>query len=141
VLDRMSASRAAACPLRTAPSIVAGQPVSVQAPASDSPGTSVCAGGLSPPAPGAARNVARGERVTVESSSVALRARGSICTSASVDRATICALGSFISATAADSEIASSWPVSTPAASVRSKIHWSGEETTAATGVWSTRRS
>ena len=49
---------AAGCPLRTAPSMVSGQPVSVHAPASASPGTAVAAPGRSAPEPGACRNVA-----------------------------------------------------------------------------------
>ncbi len=50
---RASATGAAACPLRTAPSIVAGQPVSVWAPASASPGSAVAARGTKRPLPGA----------------------------------------------------------------------------------------
>src|SRR5215472_5787792 len=55
---------AAFCPLRTAPSIVSGQPVSVHAPASTSPGTEVAAPGRIAPIPGTCRNVARRSLVT-----------------------------------------------------------------------------
>src|SRR5581483_2101700 len=73
---RASTASAAARPLRTAPSIVAGQPVSVQAPASASPGSAVRAPGRSGRVPGAARNVARGSRVTYASTTAACCAAG-----------------------------------------------------------------
>ena len=60
-------SAAAARPLRTAPSIVSGQPVSVHAPASTRPGRAVAAFGRSAPLPGVWRNVARRSRVTKNS--------------------------------------------------------------------------
>ena len=72
-----SAAPAAARPLRTALSIVAGQPVSVHAPARKSRSTGVRGPGRSTCVPGAARNVARGSWVTATSSSPAPRADGS----------------------------------------------------------------
>ena len=72
----LSASRAAARPLRTAPSIVAGQPVAVHAPASASPGIPVRWLGRRAPTPGAARKVASCSRTTSKRSTRASRARG-----------------------------------------------------------------
>ena len=74
---RASAATAAAWPLRTAPSIVAGQPVSVQAPARNRPFMCVRGPGRSRPAPGAARKVAAFSRVTSKRSMRASRGAGS----------------------------------------------------------------
>ena len=74
--------RAAACPLITAPSSVAGQPVSVQLPASTSPGTSVSRTRAQAALPGAARNVAACSRVTRKRSTRAARARAAARSSA-----------------------------------------------------------
>ena len=67
--------------------MVAGQPVSVQLPASTSPGSSVRAPGRSARAPGSARNVAECSRVTKKTSTVASRAVGSSSASAGRYRA------------------------------------------------------
>src|SRR5262249_18829461 len=72
-----SAASAAARPLRTAPSIVAGQPVAVHAPARKRPGAAVREGGRSAREPGAWRNVAAGSRVVKKSRTCASRAAGS----------------------------------------------------------------
>ena len=70
----MTAS-AAAWPLTTAPSIVAGRPVSIQSPARNSPGTSSASTGRGG-WPGATENVARFSRTTTARRSVASRAAG-----------------------------------------------------------------
>src|SRR5579863_5071180 len=67
---------AARCPLRTAPSIVAGRPVSVQSPAMNSPRTDVTAAGRGGP-PGAIENDARGSRTTTDRTHRAAAAAGS----------------------------------------------------------------
>ncbi len=59
--------RAAATPLRTAPSMVAGQPVAVHAPASERPAKAVDDSGLIGAVPGRAAKVARRSLVTTES--------------------------------------------------------------------------
>src|SRR4249920_2743603 len=69
-------TRAAFKPLRTAPSIVSGHPVSVQAPASTSPGRAVAAPGRSRSHPGTWRSVARRSLVTKKSVTRASRAAG-----------------------------------------------------------------
>ena len=71
-----STCRAARIPLRTAPSMVAGHPVSVHAPASATPGTGVAVPGRREACPGAAANVARGSLTTALATSSASRARG-----------------------------------------------------------------
>ncbi len=60
--DSARATDAAACPLRTAPSMVAGQPVSHHAPARTRPGIPVRAGGRRAAVPGMARKVAECSR-------------------------------------------------------------------------------
>ena len=55
---------AAMYPLRTAPSIVEGQPVRVQSPASTSPGTSVFCNGRNRSSPGTTLNVAFASFIT-----------------------------------------------------------------------------
>ena len=71
------ATAAAARPLRTAPSMVAGQPVSVHAPATARPGQEVAGPGRSRAVPGRARKVAARSLVTRESTSRAPAASGS----------------------------------------------------------------
>ena len=80
---------AARYPLRTAPSMVAGQPERVQSPARNKFGTlAFAAGGRSASVPGAAENVARSSLITCAFSSRASRTRekfGPVRRSASVD--------------------------------------------------------
>src|SRR5439155_14733831 len=66
---------AAACPERTALSIVAGNPVSIQSPASSRPRTEVRVCGRGG-CPGASENVARGSRMTDVPTSRQVRAAG-----------------------------------------------------------------
>src|SRR5262249_7746877 len=72
----------ARCRDRTALSIVAGSPVSVQSPASSNPRTPVSAGGRAG-WPGASENVAFGSRTTVARIRFAVRAAGSASRSSS----------------------------------------------------------
>src|SRR5262249_55403946 len=72
-----SAALAAVIPLLTAPSIVAGHPVSVHDPARYNPGIDVGALGRSGSVPGDWRNVACRSRVTRNRSAVASRVLGS----------------------------------------------------------------
>src|SRR5262249_37138734 len=75
-----SAASAARWPLRTALSIVAGRPVSIQSPARTSPLTPVRTSGRGG-CPGASENVARGSRTTDACRSRAERAAGTASTS------------------------------------------------------------
>ena len=65
-LSRPSTASAARRPLRTAPSIVAGSPVSVQSPARNSPGSAVTGPGRSASSAGVEAKVACGSRCTSE---------------------------------------------------------------------------
>ena len=75
-------SSAARCPERTALSIVAGRPVSIQSPARYKPRTPVSAAGRGGSS-GASENVARGSRTTVARSSRTVRDAGSASSSSS----------------------------------------------------------
>src|SRR5207245_9554224 len=77
ILSRAGASGAApaARPLRTAPSIVAGQPVSVQAPARTTFGCAVCVPARAARVPGRPANVAAGSRLTRDQRSFASPSR------------------------------------------------------------------
>ena len=137
----LSASRAAARPLRTAPSIVAGHPVAVHAPASASPGIPVRWLGRRAPAPGAARNVAVCSRTTSKRSTRAPRARGKSSPSAGRKRSRSSSRLSCASRSAPDSETARCWPSVSPLSPVRSNSHWTGERMPAARSKSVTRRS
>ncbi|MCW2897552.1 MAG: hypothetical protein JWO75_7041 [Actinomycetia bacterium] len=93
-------------PLRTAPSIVSGQPVSVQEPARTRPGSAVAAFGRSFAVPGTWRNVARFSRVTKNSVTVASLAAGNSSASAGTNFSRSSATGVLAYSSAADSEIA-----------------------------------
>src|SRR5581483_1697535 len=114
----LSTSCAAACPLRTAPSIVAGQPVSVHEPARINPGTWVRGCGLRALAPGAARKVAECSRVTKNRSTWASLAPGRRSASAGRYRARRSSTGAERSSSAADSDTARYCPVFRRALSV-----------------------
>ena len=73
VHELASAASPARWPLRTALSIVAGSPVSIQSPARNRPRTGVVVAGRRG-CPGASEKVARGSRTTVARSSLAVRA-------------------------------------------------------------------
>ena len=75
-------SRTAFSPLRTAPSIVSGHPVSVQAPATTRPAVAVAAPGRSRPSPGTWRIVALRSLVTKQSTTRACAAAGNNSASA-----------------------------------------------------------
>src|SRR5581483_6701227 len=114
-----SAACAAAAPLRTALSIVAGQPVAVQAPARKRPGTFVAAAGRCRAVPGTPRNVARGSRVTKKERTSADRAAGSRSASAARNSSRSSSEVRSPYASAPESEIARYWPSATPALAVR----------------------
>ncbi len=67
---------AAALPLRTAPSMVAGQPVAVQSPARNTRGQMVCARGRYASTPGCGEYVAWTSLITVDFTRFASRAPG-----------------------------------------------------------------
>ncbi len=146
-----SATFAAASPLRTAPSIVAGQSVSVHAPASASPGSSVAGPGRNARVPGVWRNVAVRSRVTNTSIASASRAAGSSRRISSTKMLRISPAGRSIHSSAADREIARYCPPARagcsptdpaiPLDAVRSKTHCTGDPTTARKGPLSTGRS
>src|SRR5271165_105561 len=136
------AARAAACPLRTALSSVAGQPVAVQVPASTRPGTDVAGPGRSEATPGLARNVAACSRVTRKLSTWAPRARGSSRSSSGTYIARSSSTLILISRSAPDSDTARYWqPAGTPPAAVRSNRYWTGLSTPAAKRCSHTVRS
>ena len=130
---RWISSCAAVRPLRTAPSIVSGQPVSVHAPASSSPGTEVAAPGRSAPAPGACRNVARRSLVTKKSVTRGPAAAGNSCSSAGRNAPAAPRSGRPRSSSAADSDTARYCPVGRPAVAglvehpLHRRIHRGGE--------------
>ena len=134
-------SEAASWPLRTAPSMVAGHPVSHQAPARNRPGTSVVVAGRNAREPGMARNVAAFSRVTTASRSRAWRAAGSSSRSASKNRLTSSGEPVAMWSSAAESEMARHWPERAPLETVRSKTNWTGESTQAMSGRSVTFRS
>src|ERR1700722_9598358 len=80
---------AAKKPLRTAPSIVDGQPVEVQSPARNNPVWEVPCGGRHPAEPGAGENVADISFTTVPFTSDASRVAGSTLRNSSRHRAMI----------------------------------------------------
>src|SRR6266850_944944 len=86
--ERRTAS-AARYPLRTAPSIVAGQPVSVQSPARNNPRTEDSCFGRQRSTPGSAENVAAASFMTVAFTNSASRAAGSACRTSSKHRSII----------------------------------------------------
>jgi hypothetical protein len=132
-------------PLRTAPSIVSGQPVSVHEPASTRPGSPVAAFGRSLAVPGTWRNVARFSRVTKNSVTVAALAAGNSSASAGTNCSRSSPTGLPAYSSAADREIARYWPESPrsciPEIRVRSNTHCTGESTAAANGTSMTLRS
>src|SRR6266849_6566322 len=74
-----STASAARYPLRTAPSIVAGQPVADQSPARNNPRTDVSCFGRQRSTPGSGENVAAASLITVAFTNCASRAAGSAC--------------------------------------------------------------
>src|SRR5271166_6328483 len=139
---RRRAATAAAWPLSTAPSSVAGQPVAVQVPASTSPATAVSGPGRSAPTPGRERKVAACSRVTRKLSTVASRARGSRAVSAGRKRSRSSSTLIPISRSAPDSDTARYWqPAGAPAARLRSKRYCTGVPTPAANACSQTVRS
>src|SRR6266852_4752241 len=72
-----STASAARYPLRTAPSIVAGQPVAVQSPARNNPRTDVSCFGRQRSTPGSGEKVAAASLITVAFTNCASRAAGS----------------------------------------------------------------
>src|SRR5829696_5478968 len=131
---RPAASRAAATPLRTALSMVAGQPVSVQAPATYRPSICVFGPGRSAAVPGPCLKVARCSRVTKNSSTLADAASGKSCSSAGTNWARNSSTFCVMYSRAQESETARYWPCSRPVPRVRSKTHWTGVSCPAANG-------
>src|SRR5579864_4404254 len=103
---------AARCPLRTAPSIVAGRPVSVQSPAMKRPGTDVTPAGRGG-APGAIENDARGSRTTTDRRHRAAAAAGSNRPSSRVAVAATVAL-SPVTRSVAPLDTIAIWPAAVP---------------------------
>src|SRR6185503_20113730 len=136
-----SAARAATVPLRTALSIVAGQPVSVHAPASHTAGCRVAAPGRSRRVPATCRKVAAGSLCTMKSSTCASRAAGNSAANAGRKSPRSSARLRPSHSVAAESDTVSTWPRDAPEAAVRSKIHWSGVSQPAASGRSVTARS
>src|SRR5690606_29397744 len=133
--------RAAVSPLRTAPSIVSGQPVSVHAPARNSHGSRVADAGRSAPLPGLWRKVACRSRVTKKSRTRARRAAGNSRASSARYSRRSSAVGVSIRSSAADTGTARYWPPVRPPTAVRSNTHWTGEPTAAVNGSSMTGRS
>ena len=104
------ASAAAAWPLRTAPSMVAGQPVSHQAPASRTPGRAVADRGRSAAVPGPARKVADALPGDHGVEQPARRATGSSSPRASWKVATRSSGRRPMTSSAPDSETERHWP-------------------------------
>ncbi len=129
-------------PLSTAPSSVAGQPVSVHAPASTSPGTLRRAPGRSAARAGRGaegRGVLAGDLEALDRRRprAAVAARPAPAGSARAARPR----SSCISRSAPDSETARYWlPAGAPAAALRSNRYWTGVPTPAANG-WSSTGS
>src|SRR5579864_7415080 len=115
---------AARCPLRTAPSIVAGKPVSVQSPARNSPGTDVTGAGRGGP-PGAIENDARGSRTTTDRTHRAAAAAGSNRASSRVAVAARVALSSA-TRSPAPLETMDRWPAAEPKMALLSNAQWIG---------------
>ena len=138
-----SATAAAWCPLSTALSSVAGQPVSVQDPASASPAMAVRAFGRSAATPGAALNVAACSRVTWKRSTAAPRVPAAEARSAPAGSARAAPRRSSPSpaphrtATRPDTDT----PGGAPAAAPRSNRYCTGVPTPAANGCSQTTRS
>src|SRR5581483_222616 len=125
--------RAAARPLRTALSIVAGQPVSVHVPARATFGRAVCTPGLT--VPGRSAIVAFGSRLTRDQTSSASPSRSvswPAMRSTSSRPRTSMSSGTPLETTVRYWPPASGWwPVSAP----RSKTQWASDESRAAIGV------
>ena len=132
----MSAWPPAWLPLRTAPSMVAGHPVSVHAPARKQIRQ---AGPRTGPPRQAARGLAKGGLVLARDVEPAhLRpacAAGNTRASSPRNCSRKASVGNWAYAPAPESETASAWPSVSPAAAVRSNTHCTGVPTPAANGV------
>ena len=113
---------AARCPLTTAPSIVAGSPVSVQSPARTSPASGVSEEGRGG-SPGASENVARFSRTALARRTVAAAAAGSAALSSRVARS-ISASFDCATTSSAPLETSDRCDHALPARRDLSKTHW-----------------
>ena len=133
-----AASAAASCPLSTALSSVAGQPVAVQVPASSRPGTAVRARGRS--APHAGRGAERGGVLARDQEALDARARGRAAAARAAPAGSARAAPRRSSASPARRPTATrpdtGSPAGAPAAPLRSNRYCTGVPTPAANG-WS----
>src|SRR5579875_476167 len=139
-----TAASAAASPERTAPSMVAGHPVAVHAPATNTPSRPVAGPLRSAAVPGLPRKVAACSRLTTASTSAASRASGNRSQMAAKKVRTSSSGRAPDQLVASERETTRHWlrlEGGTPAACVRSKTYWTGEDTAAANGRSVTRRS